>query len=83
MSNTDELSLALETGQGVALMDYWSRYKSNPMLRCLAVDLPLSVVLAWRKRDDAPALRAFCRRDGGVFCTARYLKYYCNGIMCS
>ncbi|MDD7221949.1 MAG: LysR family transcriptional regulator [Oscillospiraceae bacterium] len=67
LSNTDELSLALETGQGVALMDYWSRYKSNPMLRCLAVDLPLSVVLAWRKRDDAPALRTFADETAEFF----------------
>ena len=67
LSNTDELSLALETGQGVALMDYWSRYKSNPMLRCLAVDLPLSVVLAWRKADENPALSTFAAETAEFF----------------
>ena len=37
------------------------------MLRCLAVDLPLSVVLAWRNQDDAPALRTFADETAEFF----------------
>ena len=67
LRNTDELSLALETGQGVALMDYWSRYKSNPALRCLATDLPISVVLAWRREDQNPSLLTFVEESRAFF----------------
>ena len=79
LSNTDELSLALETGQGVALR-ITGRYKSNPMLRCPAVDLPLSVVLAWRKRMMPPALAPLpTRRRGSFFHSAIFetlLQWY-------
>lgn len=67
LRNTDELSLGLETDQGVALMDYWSRYKSNPSLRCLAIDLPISVVLAWRRDDPNTALLTFVEESRAFF----------------
>ena len=66
LANTDELTLDLELGHGVALMDYWSRYKTNSMLRCLAIDLPLPVVLAWRKDNPKSALVQFAE-DTAVF----------------
>lgn len=59
LDSVDELSIALESGQGVALMDYWSRYRSNPMLRYIGIDLPLPIVLAWRKEAENPAIREF------------------------
>lgn len=67
LSNTDELALELELGKGVALMDYWSRYKSNAMLRCLAIDLPIPVVLAWRKDSGKRALSQFAEETAAFF----------------
>lgn len=68
LRNIDELSLALETGQGVALMDCWSRYKSDPMLTYFTIDLPLPVVLAWRREDHNPFLQAFVAETRSFFC---------------
>ena len=67
LTNTDELTLALELGQGVALMDYWSRYKNSAMLRCLAIDLALPVVLAWKKDAGKGALEQFARDTADFF----------------
>ena len=67
LSNTDELALELELGKGVALMDYWSRYKNNEALRCLAIDLPIPVVLAWRKDSTKRALPQFARETAAFF----------------
>ncbi len=67
LANTDELTLDLELGHGVALMDYWSRYKTNSMLRCLAIDLPLPVVLAWRKDNPKSALVQFAEDTATFF----------------
>lgn len=67
LANTDELVLDLELGKGVALMDYWSRYKSSSVLRYLAVDLPLQVVLAWRKDNPKSALVQFAEDTAAFF----------------
>ena len=67
LDNTDALTLALELGQGVALMDYWSRYKNNAMLRCLAIDLSIPVVLAWKKDTEKPALSQFAQDTAAFF----------------
>lgn len=67
LANTDELILDLELGKGVALMDYWSRYKSSSVLRYLAVDLPLQVVLAWRKDNPKSALVQFAEDTAAFF----------------
>lgn len=67
LANTDELTLALELGQGVALMDYWSRYKNSSMLRCLAIDLAIPVVLAWKKDSAKAALPQFARDTANFF----------------
>lgn len=69
LRNVDELSLALETGQGVALMDCWSRYKSDPMLTYFTIDLPLPVVLAWRQEDHNPFLQSFVSETRSFFCS--------------
>ncbi len=67
LTNGDELTLALELGQGVALMDDWSRYKSNPLLRWLTIDLPLPVVLAWRRDNPNPAIPVFAGETAEFF----------------
>lgn len=67
LSNIDELALELELGKGVALMDYWSRYKNNAALRCLAIDLPIPVALAWRKDSTKRALPQFARETAAFF----------------
>lgn len=67
LTNTDELSLELELGQGVALMDYWTRYKNNSALRCLAIDLAIDVVLAWKKENANPALPRFAQDTADFF----------------
>lgn len=67
LDSPDELSLALELGQGVALMDYWSRYRSNSGLRALVLDLALPVVLAWRRDGTTPELLTFAQETEAFF----------------
>ena len=63
----EELFIAQSSvSRNVALMDYWSRYRGNPMLRYLGIDLPLPIVLAWRREAENPAIREF------TACTAEF-----------
>ena len=48
-------------------MDYWSRYKNNSALRCLAIDLAIDVVLAWKKENANPALPRFAQDTADFF----------------
>ena len=48
-------------------MEYWSRYKNNAALRCLAIDLPIPVALAWRKDSTKRALPQFARETAAFF----------------
>lgn len=59
VENIDALTMSLEAGHGVALMDYWSRYRANPNLKYLSLDVPLPVVMAWRKDCPNPAVPLF------------------------
>lgn len=67
VSDPEELSFALESDQGVALMDVWSRYKSTAGMKGLDIDLPLTVVLAWRKDCTNPAVPQFVRETTEYF----------------
>lgn len=67
LESTEALTVALELDQGVALMDYWSRYRTNPQLRFLGVDLPLPVVLAWRRDAQNPAIPVFAKETADWF----------------
>lgn len=69
VENTDALSFALELGQGVALMDEWSRYRNSPHLRTFPIDLPLPVVLAWRRSNRSPAIQDFVNETAEYFRT--------------
>ncbi|MCD8145639.1 MAG: LysR family transcriptional regulator substrate-binding protein [Oscillospiraceae bacterium] len=72
LENVDSLTMALETGQGVALMDYWSRYRTNPHLKALTLDLPLPVVVAWRQDCANPAVPRFAADTVEYFQTHLY-----------
>ena len=67
MENVDALTMALEAGHGVALMDLWSRYLDNQSLTALELDLPLQVGLAWYRDSPNPAIAPFVEE------TASYL----------
>ena len=67
LADTDELTLALELGQGVALMDVWSRYQNNAVMKQLPIDLPVPVVLAWRRDSGKRALTQFAQEMADFF----------------
>lgn len=67
LDSPDALPFRLESGQGVALMDIWSRYAHTPELKQLAIDLPLPIVLAWRKDRADGILTEFTRETAAFF----------------
>lgn len=67
VDSPDALSFQLESGQGVALMDVWSRYAHTSGLKRLPIDLPLPVVLAWRQGNTNDILPEFVRETSVFF----------------
>ena len=67
MDSQDALSFKLESGQGVALMDLWSRYANTSEMKRLPIDPPLTIVLAWRKARANQMLMEFVQETAAFF----------------
>lgn len=65
----DTLLLMLESSQGIALMDYWSRSRLNSRLRYITTDLKAPVVLAWNQSNHNPGIQVFVSETKKYFKT--------------
>lgn len=61
MNNTESILLALSSGRGYTIMDYWSRIKDTPSFSYFKIDTFNTVSMVWKKTNINPALNVFLK----------------------
>lgn len=59
MNNTEAILLALSSGKGYTIMDYWARIKDNPSFGYFKIDTFNTMSMVWKKNNINPALKVF------------------------
>ncbi len=65
--DVDTLSFMLESAQGVALTDYWSRIRLNSRMKTFRMDFKESIVIAWSAANHNPMLDIFVSETKDFF----------------
>lgn len=62
MTNADSILLALNSGKGYTILDFWSRARSYEFYNFFTLDTSTKISFVWKKNNVNPALSLFLKR---------------------